>query len=90
MSSKIEVPEEMRLKYIERRRNDVTECLHALENGDFAPLARVGHQLKGNASTFGYDELVDIAASMEEAALKEDRESSKAWLQQFTAYVEKM
>lgn len=90
MTSKIDVPAEIRLKYIERRQKDVQDCRQALAAEDYDVLTRVGHQLKGNATTFGYNELADIAADIEEAALKKDQARLGELLLRFTTYVEKM
>lgn len=68
----IEIPEEVRQRYLDRRRRDI-ECLRsALDSGTFDEFKRIGHQLKGNAASFGYNELESLAVQMEAAAVRED------------------
>lgn len=62
------VPVEARQKYLERRRQDIIASREALSKQDFNFLERLGHQIKGNAVTFGFDELTGIAAAIEQAA----------------------
>jgi len=83
----VDIPKEARQKYIERRRLDLENCKKALEQRDFDVLARVGHQIKGNASTFGYEELGEIAISMEEQALAKNSEKLSQVLAQFSKFL---
>jgi HPt (histidine-containing phosphotransfer) domain-containing protein len=83
----VDIPKEARQKYIERRRLDLENCKKALEQRDFEVLARVGHQIKGNASTFGYEELGEIAISMEEQALAKNSEKLSQVLAQFSKFL---
>lgn len=90
MDDNFKLPQEVRLKYIERRKTDIHECLAALHRCDFSHLARVGHQLKGNASSFGYDDLTDIAVEMEKYALEKNSVRLQDILEKFRRYVEQM
>jgi len=64
----MELPLELRERYLIRREKDVVDCDVALVEKNSAVLERVGHQLKGNAATYGYPELGAIGADMENAA----------------------
>lgn len=90
MDDTFKLPEDVRLRYIERRKTDIQECLAALNKGDFSHLARVGHQLKGNASSYGYAALADIAIEMEKYALEQNTARLQDILEQFKRYVEQM
>ena len=70
--SGLNIPDEMKIKYIERRKQDYDDCLKALVKNDFATFLRIGHQLKGNAASFGFDDLGLIAVEMEKAAHESD------------------
>lgn len=83
----VDIPKEARQKYIERRRLDLENCKHALEKRDFEVLARVAHQIKGNASTFGYDELSEIAIDMEVYALAKNSENLSKVLGKFSKFL---
>lgn len=81
------IPDEMRKKYLERRRRDIEELTTASAAEDTAPFIKVGHQLKGNALTFGYQELAEVGARMEEAGnqanwvvARECLQSLRSWL----------
>ena len=83
------IPEDIRKKYVERRARDVEVLSAALERSDFDILGSMGHQLKGNGATFGYEMLADLGRRMEDAAesrsLKDAKEclfSLKAWVQE--------
>lgn len=90
----MKIPEEMRKKYTERRARDADVLMSALEAGELDTFQKVGHQLKGNAATFGYEPLAELGRKMEEAAqhqsLSEAKAclfSLKAWLQDQTSGV---
>ena len=66
------VPDEMKLRYFDRRKRDLDECVQHLKSGDLSFIEKVGHQLKGNGETFGHPELADIGRELEEAAREGD------------------
>lgn len=81
------IPDEIRRKYLERRRSDADELSEAIRKGEFGPFARIGHQLNGNGPTYGYDSLADLGQRMEEAANRRDLQQAqdcfftlKAWV----------
>lgn len=73
----MQVPLELKRKYIQRRFQDLQQILSSLEANDFAPAARIGHQLKGNAQTFDFPQLAPIGIEMEKAAIAEDKQTLK-------------
>lgn len=87
--SNLDIPEEARLKYIERRKTDLETCKSALKQKDFDSIARVGHQVKGNAATFGYDDLGEIAIDLEKCALKKDAAGLDSVIVRFTKFLNK-
>ncbi len=90
MPEKIDIPLDARLKYVERRKQDLVDCRTAVSKLDFKILERVGHQIKGNAATFGFDELAKIAIEMENLALKKDVDQLKSNLNRFETYLKKI
>ncbi len=66
------IPEEARLKYIERRLKDIESLREALVLKSFDEFKRIGHQLKGNAASFGYMDLEKVAIQLEVAGDKQD------------------
>lgn len=78
----------MKVVYIQRRKSDFTECMKAIESGDFSFLEKVGHQVKGNAETFGFDELSPIGIALESAAKSKDLAMAKKIVKQFGDIIE--
>jgi HPt (histidine-containing phosphotransfer) domain-containing protein len=72
----MEVPLKLKLNYIERRKSEIPLCQTSLDQRDFKTLERVGHQLKGNGLTFGFENLAKIGADLESAAKSENYEAS--------------
>lgn len=66
----MQVPLEINVKYLERRRLDLEFCRRSLEKGDFSEIEKIGHQLKGNGHTFGYPEISEIGKNLESAAVQ--------------------
>ncbi len=56
---------ELKLNYLKRRENDLDILFSSLNNNNVAEFNRIGHQLAGNAASFGFDELEPIASQME-------------------------
>ena len=90
MSSKIVIPEEVKIKYIERRKKDLLDCRQALSDLNFECFAHVGHQLKGNAITFGFGELAPIGIEMEELALTKDIKNLTEVVNRFETYLNRI
>lgn len=82
------VPDEMMLRYFERRKHDLDECLHHLRKGDLAFIEKVGHKLKGNGVTFGYPELSEIGEELESTARAQDNAGLGEALGKFSEWVE--
>lgn len=68
----MEVPPELKGRYLERRQLDLKICWASFKKANFTILQKVGHQLKGSAQTFGHGELSDIGAELESAASMKD------------------
>lgn len=83
----MEVPSEIMLKYIERRKRDLEDCLASFERHQYEDIERVGHQLKGNGATFGHPELSIIGKKLEEAAQVQDLENLQTALKEFSQWV---
>jgi len=84
------IPYEMRLLYLQRRKTDLINCQKAFESQDFSFLEKVGHQVKGNALSYGFDDLSPIATALEAAAQEKNMNHLKVVLINFNAAVEKL
>lgn len=83
----MEVPSDIKVRYIERRKRDLEDCLASLERHQFDEIEKVGHQLKGNGTTFGHPELSVIGKKMEQAAQIRDMETLETALKEFSQWV---
>lgn len=81
------IPHEMKVVYIQRRLADIAECNKAIETGDFSFLEKIGHQVKGNAQSFGFDDLSPIGIALEEAAKEKNVSTLKKLVQDFSSTV---
>lgn len=85
----MEVPEEIKYKYLERRVNDLDACFESLKKKNFLSLERVGHRLKGSATTFGHPELSSIGEKLERSAVMEDEPQVEAVLKEFKLWLKR-
>lgn len=87
MSIAMTIPEEMRRKYLERRERDYKILVETLAAGDYSEFIKQGHQLKGNAATFGYDELAEVGKRMEIAGANSDPALAEACLDELRKWI---
>jgi hypothetical protein len=77
----MQVPPELKIKYLSRRKQDIERLRASLEQGDYSFAMKLGHQVKGNAVTFDVPQIAYIGVEMEKAALKQDKEKVKILIQ---------
>lgn len=83
----LDIPREAIIRYIERRQKDVELCEEALRKGDFEAIARVGHQIKGNASTFGFPKLESVGIDMEKFGNQKNANELGALIEKLKEFV---
>lgn len=83
----MQVPHELLIRYLERRKADLEDCLKSFEARNYLVLQKVGHQLKGNGVTFGHPELSIIGNSLETAAVLKDNSRMDKALKEFSSWV---
>jgi HPt (histidine-containing phosphotransfer) domain-containing protein len=66
------MPPEMIAKYIVRRRQDMLLIEAALQAKNLEPIGRIAHQIKGNATSYGLQELAQVATALDLAAKSGD------------------
>lgn len=87
MTFVLTIPDEMRHKYIDRRAQDLGSLQGALEKNDFEVFSKVGHQLRGNAATFGYDSLGVLGEKLEKVAESHDTAEAEACLSALRSWI---
>lgn len=80
---------EIQKTYLARRNKDIQECRKRLEQADWFFFENLGHQLKGNASSFGYDDLTLIAKKIESFGREKDSQSLQSVIEDFKKWYEK-
>jgi HPt (histidine-containing phosphotransfer) domain-containing protein len=85
----LEIPPEMIRRYLERRQVDLEILQQGLNIRDAKVIARIAHQVRGNAPSFGFQALSEIAQNLEEAAKLADWSAIEIAVRHFKQWVEK-
>jgi HPt (histidine-containing phosphotransfer) domain-containing protein len=78
----MEIPTEMKNKYLRRRTDDIEGLKRQLECDDFSMAAKLGHQVKGNAKTFDFPHMEALGSDMEIAAKEKNKERVRILMHQ--------
>ena len=84
------IPHDARLRYIERRKKDLDSLRLALSSQAFEEFKRIGHQLKGNAASFGYPDLEKVAIQMEAAGEHQDVQEAPRQLEEYQSWLNRV
>jgi HPt (histidine-containing phosphotransfer) domain-containing protein len=84
----MQIPIELKLKYLERRIQDIQNLKSYMQNNDFSYALKLGHQVKGNAVTFDFPQLAFIGMQIEKAAMKSDKEKINILLDKMESAIE--
>jgi hypothetical protein len=74
-------------KYLSRRQVDFERCLLGFTQRNYADIEMIGHNMKGNGSTFGFPELSELGESLEIGARQKDDQLIKAKLDEFKIWL---
>jgi HPt (histidine-containing phosphotransfer) domain-containing protein len=83
----MEIPLKLKQNYIRRRQEDVVNCETALKISDFKTIEVIGHQMKGNGASFGFDAIAKLGEQMETAAKNKKAEELSVLLGKFNEVV---
>jgi HPt (histidine-containing phosphotransfer) domain-containing protein len=86
----MQVPIDLKIKYLSRRMQDIEKLRHSLEQEDFSLAVKVGHQIKGNAVTFEVPQIAFLGFEMEKAAIKRDKEKVKLLIQKMESIIQQV
>lgn len=64
--------------YFKQRRDDLENLKSALAAADWETVVRIGHKIKGSAATYGFPDLGEAAAQLEEEASHKDATKVRA------------
>ncbi len=74
--------------FLKNRRLDVISMLEALLRGDFKSVERSGHIMKGSGASFGFQDITDIGAALEEEAMGSDSIGAHKSVVKLTEYLD--
>jgi len=74
--------------FMQRRRGDVESLKVSLSAGELDKIRITGHSMKGTGGGYGFDELSQIGAELEKAALAGDAEEISALIDRLERYLD--
>ena len=77
-------------RFLFRCRANVETMQSGLEQADYEPVTRLGHQLCGAGGMFGFDRLTEIGAKLECAGINADRACAQTWLAALTTCLDEI
>ncbi|CAN5642083.1 hypothetical protein BH10BDE1_BH10BDE1_11550 [soil metagenome] len=86
----MDLPASMYVNYLARRKADHAKLSAAMSSGQaLEEFKVVGHQIKGNAVSFGFDDLVSIGERMEKISVANMSSDGSKILSEFWAWIER-
>jgi CheY-like chemotaxis protein len=76
--------------YLLNCRQNVNFILDALDRIDLETVTILGHQMSGSGGMFGFQEITDISAALEQAAQNADIETSRKWVSELSSYLDRV
>jgi CheY-like chemotaxis protein len=76
--------------FLRNRKRDVAAILGAVDRGDFATVAKLGHGMRGAGSNYGFQAITDIGAALEQAAAGADADAARRHAGELAAYLDRV
>ncbi len=74
--------------FMKNRESDIGTLSSALDGGDFETLRITGHNLKGCGAGYGFQDITDIGAKIETAAVDQNADEIKSLIGELKTYLE--
>jgi CheY-like chemotaxis protein len=74
--------------FLEHKRADTGTIRAAIECADYKTISQIGHKMKGEGGSYGFDAVTEMGATLEQAALDHDLDTARHTLAAFTEYLE--
>ena len=84
----MQVPVELKIKYLSRRSADIERLRHSLDNDDFTGALKLGHQVKGNADTFEFPQMTSLGLEIEKAAKDQNKEAVRFLVEKMESVIQ--
>ena len=77
-------------KYIDKRNADIDRLTRALADSDFETIRTTGHNLSGSGAAYGLDDISELGASIERAAIARDGPRIQRLIGEMTAFLKEL
>ncbi len=75
-------------EFLAHKRADVGSIQQAISVADYKTLGHIGHKMKGEGGSYGFDAVTALGAVLERAALDQDLATARHTLDEFAAYLD--
>jgi len=90
-SQQIQVDEYLRdlvPHFLEHKREDTGTIRAAIDRADYETIGQIGHKMKGEGGSYGFDAVTDLGAKLERAAQEKDLDTARQTVDAITEYLE--
>ncbi len=74
--------------FLTHKRADVAAIVDAIARGDYAEIAAIAHQIKGEGGSYGFDTMTELARSLEFATSRRDASAAATLARQLLNYID--
>ena len=74
--------------FLAHKRADLGTIRTAIDRADYETISQIGHKMKGEGGSYGFDAVTAMGAVLEQAALDKNLATARHTLDEFTAYLE--
>jgi HPt (histidine-containing phosphotransfer) domain-containing protein len=74
--------------FMTHKREDLRAIVVAIARADYEALSRLGHRIRGEGGSYGFEELTEIGTALEIAAKARDLAAIRKSAQELTTYLD--
>ena len=74
--------------FLEHKRADTGTIRAVIDRADYETISQIGHKMKGEGGSYGFDAVTEMGATLERAGLSKDLDAARHTLEAFTEYLE--
>jgi len=82
--------EELIPGYLKNRRLDIDKISTAVDEGDFETARNLGHAMKGNGKSYGFEEISRIGLAIENSGIQKEPEIIRRELEKLLDYLNRI
>ena len=76
--------------FLRNQLEDVKSIVEACEQGDYEKIWTLGHNMKGTGSSYGFDAISEIGASLQQFAKERNSEKVRKLAEEVSVYLERL